>query len=210
LRDFGRVQNFLAGRLLSQKKIPNDKSGINNFHAHYNILTRESFIPLNYRHIEQAIVFWLVDEYNKMRKESAALAIPKEIDYVPIEKEFPIDCVNTISIEKKRGLMEFGGLIDNFDEEEYFQLKGVAVRESIEAIIRNNNSVIYYSINGSKVYSLDMAPLTDQSTVNLSELGSLTITISSDFSDSFPKNYWFIQKAVLKWLRDNYARIKHT
>jgi hypothetical protein len=28
LRDFGRAQNFLAGRLLSQKKIPNDKSGI--------------------------------------------------------------------------------------------------------------------------------------------------------------------------------------
>jgi hypothetical protein len=28
LSGFGRAQNFLAARLLSQKKIPNDKSGI--------------------------------------------------------------------------------------------------------------------------------------------------------------------------------------
>jgi len=28
LWDFGRAQNFLAARLLSRKKIPNDRSGI--------------------------------------------------------------------------------------------------------------------------------------------------------------------------------------
>jgi len=31
MRGFGRAQNFLAARLLSQKKIPNDKSGLNIF-----------------------------------------------------------------------------------------------------------------------------------------------------------------------------------
>jgi len=31
MRGFGRAQNFLAASLLSQKKIPNDKSGLNIF-----------------------------------------------------------------------------------------------------------------------------------------------------------------------------------
>jgi hypothetical protein len=182
---------------------------INNFHAHYDTLTQDSFIPITYRNMEQVIIFWLVDEYNKMRKESAVLAVPKEVNYVPIEKEFPVDSVSTISIEKQKGLVEFWGLVD-FDEGEYFHLKGVAGRESIEALIRKNYGVILYNINGSKVYSLDMAPSTDQSTIDLEEIGELTITISSDLSDKFPKNYWFIQKAVYKWLRDNYASINNS
>ena len=67
---------------------------INNYHANYDTLTQYSFIPVTYRNMEQAIVSWLVDEYNKMRKESAVLAVQKQIDYVPIEKEFPVDSVS--------------------------------------------------------------------------------------------------------------------
>jgi hypothetical protein len=159
--------------------------------------------------MEQAIVSWIVEEYNRVRNGSAPLAIPKDVKYTPIEKEFPEDSVATISIQKKKGLVQFFEVVDNFDENEYFHLQGQVGRESIEAIIRKNHNVILYSIDGSKVYSLDMAPVRDESIMDLAEFGKATLTLFSDFSDTFPKTYWFIQKAVLKWLKDEFEHIAH-
>ena len=182
---------------------------INNLHANYNTITQEGFIPVTYRNMEQAIVSWIVEQYNRMKNDSSPLAISKEIKYTPIEKEFPEDSVTTISIQKNKGLVQFYDIVDNFDEDEYFHLRGQAGRESVEAIIRKHHKVILYNINGSKVYSLDMAPTKDESIIDLAEFGKATMTVSSDFSDTFPKTYWFIQKAVLKWLRNEFDHIEH-
>jgi hypothetical protein len=182
---------------------------INNLHANYDTITQEGFIPVTYRNMEQAIVSWIVEEYNRMRNKSAPLAIPKDIKYTPIKKELPEDSVTTISIQKKKGLVQFFEIVDNFDEDEYFHLQGQVGRESVEAIIRKNHNVILYNIDGSKVYSLDMAPMKNESIVDLAEFGKATLTVSSDFSDTFPKTYWFIQKAVLKWLRNEFDNIAH-
>lgn len=209
-RKYGYLEGIADERKISAT-IPLDGGTIgytiNNLHAYYNTITQESFIPVTYRNMEQAIVSWVVEEYNRVRNNSAPLAIPKDVKYTPIEKELPEDSVAAISIQKKKGLVEFFEIVDNFDEDEYFHLKGQVGRESIEAIIRKNHNVILYNINGSKVYSLDMAPMRDESIVDLAEFGKATITLSSDFSDTFPKTYWFIQKAVLKWLRDEFRRL---
>lgn len=183
---------------------------IGPFHASYDTRTQESSIPLAYRNMEQAIAAWIVGEYNRTRHDSAPVATPKNIEYSPIEKELPEDSVKTVSTQKKKGLVQFFEVVDNFDEDEYFHLQGQVGREVIEAIIRKDYSVILYSINGSKVYSLDVAPTKEESHIDLSGFGTATIKVSSDLSDTFPKGYWFIQKAVLKWLRDEYARISHS
>ena len=152
---------------------------------------------------------WIVDEYNKARHNSAPVATPKNMEYVPIEKEFPEGSVKTISVQKKKGLVQFFEVVDDFDEDEYFHLQGQVGRESIEAIIRKNFSGVLFSINGSKVYSFDVAPIKEESHIDLSGIGTARITFSSDLSDGFPKGYWFIEKAVFKWLKDEHTRILH-
>jgi hypothetical protein len=65
---------------------------------------------------------------------------------------------------------------------------------------------ILYSINGARVYTYDLSPTKEESTVK-TLLGEFTTTFSSDLSDEFPRAYWFIEKAVLGWLKDEYTRI---
>ncbi|MBX2991361.1 MAG: hypothetical protein KF749_09335 [Bacteroidetes bacterium] len=182
---------------------------IGNFHASYDTQSQESSIPVAYRHMEQAIITWIVVEYNKAKRDSAPPAVPKEVEleYTAIEKEFPEESVKTISLENKKGLIQFFEVVDNFEEEEYFHLRGQVGRESIEAIIKKGNSGILFSINGTKVYTFDVAPTREESNIDLSEFGTATTTLSSDLSDGFPKGYRFIQKAVLKWLKDEHTRI---
>jgi len=180
---------------------------IGTFHASYDTVTQESSIPVAYRNMEPAIIAWIVDEYNKAKHDSAPVAMPKNLEYVPIEKEFPEGSVETISSERKKGLVQFFEVVDNFDEEEYFHLHGKVGRESVEAIIRKNYSAVLFSINGTKVYSFDVVPMKEESRIDVSGFGTATITFSSDLSDGFPKGYWFIQKAVFKWLKDEYVRI---
>jgi len=180
---------------------------ISTFHASYDTQSRESSIPVAYRNMEQATINWIVDQYNKVKSDATPAAVPKEIEYAPIEKEFSEDSVKTISAEKKKGLIQFFEVVDNFDEDEYFHLHGQVGRESIEAIIRRNFSGILFSINGSKVYTFDVAPTREESHIDVSEFGTASVTFSSDLSDGFPRGYWFIQKAVLRWLKDEYVRI---
>ncbi len=180
---------------------------VNNFHAQYDLMTQESEVPVAYRNMELAIISWIVNEYNKVRQESAPAAIAKDIDYKQIEKEFPEGSIRTISTEKKVGLVQFYEVVDNFEEEEYFHIKGNVDRERVEAIVRKGNSEILYSINGSKVYSFDIAPIKAESDIDISGFGKTAFTVSGDLSDKFPKTYWFIQKAVLKWLRDEFNRV---
>lgn len=158
---------------------------INKYHAHYNTQTQESNISINYRNLEQAIVNWIVDEYNKVKNDSAPIAKKKEIKYQPIETEYPEGSVKTVSLQKKDGMIEFYGELDNFEEEEYYHLYGEIGREKIEAIIRKGYHILLFSINGSKVYSY-----------------------SGDFESQFPKSYWFIEKAVIHWLKDEYNKIE--
>jgi hypothetical protein len=180
---------------------------ISNLHASYDTMTQESFIPTTYRNLEEAIVAWIVDEYNKVKHDAAPSAVKKQIDYQPIEDELPEDSVKTVSTEKKTGLIEFYEIVDNFDEAEYFHIRGQAGRESVEAIIRKNYSVILYNIDGSKVYTYDVAPTKEESNIPIVGLGKVTMTFSSDLSDTFPKTYWFLEKAVLAWLKSEYDRI---
>jgi len=182
---------------------------INNLHASYDTVTQESFIPITYRNMEGAIVAWIVDEYNRVKLDDAPSATKKQIEYQPIEHELPEEAVKTISIEKKKGMVEFYEIVDNFDKTEYFHLRGQAGRESIEAIIRKNYSVILYSINGSKVYTYDIAPTKHESNVPIANIGKVTMTFSSDLSDTFPKSYRFLEKAVLSWFRNEYDRISN-
>jgi hypothetical protein len=183
---------------------------IGTFHASYDTVMQESSIPVAYRNMEPAIIAWIVDEYNKAKHESAPVAMSKNLEYVPIEKEFPGGSVATISTERKKGLVQFFEVVDNFDEDEYFHLQGKVGRESVEAIVRRNYSAVLFSINGTKVYSFDVAPMKEESHIDPSGLRTATITFSSNLSDGFPKGYWFIQKAVIKWLKDEYTRILHS
>jgi len=183
---------------------------INNFHACYDLLKQDSSIPITYRNLEQAVVSWLVEEYNKVRNTSAPPAIAPQIDYTPIVEEMPEGTVETISIEKKQGLVQFFEVVDSFDEHEYYHLRGKIGRESVESIIRKDTAVMLYSINGSKVYSLDLTPVNDETKIEVPDFDTLSFTLSVDSTDKFPKAYWFIEKAVLRWLRDEFVRIAHS
>jgi len=181
---------------------------LNNFHAQYNTMTQESVIPIGYRNLERAVVSWIVDEYNKAKNRNAPIAVKPEIDSQANPVNLPEGSVKTILMEKRDGPVELGNVIDDFEDAEHFFLKGEAGRESIEAIIRKNHRVIIYRINRSRVYSYDLAPNTEQSTVTTSH-GDFTITASSDLSDDFPRAYRFMQKAVLFWLRAELDRIRN-
>ncbi len=182
---------------------------INNSHAQYNTTTQESDVPIGYRNLEQAIVSWIVDEYNKAKNDAAPVAIKPKIEFKPNQAEISEGSVKTISIEKRSGLVELGNVIDDLEEAEHFYIRGAVGRERIEAIIRKSHHVIIYRINSSRVYSYDLAPIMEQSTVTTS-VGDFTVTASSDLSDDFPKAYKFVQKAVLRWLRDEHDQIANS
>jgi len=182
---------------------------INNSHAQYNMTTQESNVPVGYRNLEQAIVSWILDEYNKAKNGSAPVAIKPEIDFKPIPAEISEGSVKTISREKRSGLVELGNVIDDLEEAEHFYIRGEVGRECIEAIIRKNYDVIIYRINSSRVYSYDLAPTMEQSTVTTA-VGDFTVTASSNLSDDFPRAYKPLQKAVLRWLRDEHDPIANS
>jgi hypothetical protein len=179
---------------------------INNSHAQYNTTTQESDVPVGYRNLEQAFVSWIVDEYSKAKNDSAPVAIKPEIDFKPNHAEISEGSVKTISLDKRNGLVELGNVIDDLEEADHFYIRGEVGRECIEAIIRKNHPVVIYRINSSRVYSYDLDPTTEDSTV-VTSIGDVSIRVSSDLSDDFPKPYKFLQKAVLRWLRDEYDRL---
>ena len=159
---------------------------IGKYHANYDTVTQDSNVPTNYRHMENAIVNWLVSEYNNYKNESAPKAKNKTIDYEPNKTEHPENSVNTLLVHKKAGMIDFYGQLDNFEEDEYYHITGEVGRESIEAIIRKDINYILYSINGSNVY-----------------------TYTYDLECEFPKSYWYIQKAVISWLKNEYVKINN-
>jgi hypothetical protein len=180
---------------------------INNLNAFYDTITQESFIPIAYRSIEQAVVKWITEEYNKVRLESAPLAIPKIIEYKPIEVEFPEGSVKTISIQKMNGVLELSGFGYDYDGK-YFHIKGQIERESVEAVMAKSYPGIIYSINNSKAYRLYVEETKKhESSLEILRIDKLTLTFSSDLSDTFPKTYWFLEKAVLTWLKSEYDQI---
>ena len=66
-------------------------------------------------------------------------------------------------------------------------------------------------MNGSRIYSFDIKPSSIESDINVSEAGiesPLKLVITIDSSDKFPKNFYFMEKAVIKWLTDEYNKIK--
>lgn len=73
---------------------------ITNFGGSYDLTTEASHIPWNYRYIEQAVINWIVDEYNKVKNSDAPIAFKKMIEYKLNPDPIPEGSIRTISIEK--------------------------------------------------------------------------------------------------------------
>lgn len=189
-----------------------------SFYGSYDLSTQESHIPWNYRYMEQAVINWIVDEYNKIKNADAPVAAKKNIIYKlkpdPID-EGSIKTITTEQVETSSGLLELpGGLIHPIvDKEIYYHVIGGVENYIINAFISSTSTLLFYSINGSKTYSFDICPLSTTSETNLSEVGigsPLQLVVTVDSSDNFPRNFLFMEKAVKKWLTVEYGKIKNT
>jgi len=189
---------------------------INNFHGSYDLNTQESHIPWNYRYMEQAVVNWIVDEYNKTKNADAPVAIKKTVVYKLNPDPIAKGSIKTITIEKietTSGFLELpdGLLVDINANEKYYHVIGGVESYKIDAFISTASSLLFYSINGSRTYSFDVSPFSTTSEINLSEIGiesPLQLVVTIDGSDDFPKNFLFMEKAVKQWLLDEYNKIK--
>ncbi|HZV46789.1 MAG TPA: hypothetical protein VFG06_05530 [Thermodesulfovibrionales bacterium] len=189
---------------------------INNFHGDYDLKTQARHIPWNYRYMEQALINWIVDEYNKTKNAGAPMAAKKTIIYKLNPDPIAEGSIKTFTTEKvdiSSGFLELpDGLMYAVDEnEKYCHVIGGVENYKIDAFISSASTLLYYSINGSRIYSFDIVPSSTESAINLSEVGvksPFKSVITIDTSDKFPKNYHFMEKAVIKWLTDEYNKIK--
>jgi hypothetical protein len=191
---------------------------ISNFNGSYDLNTQASHIPWNYRYMEQAVINWIVDEYNKTKNADAPVAAKKTIIYKlnpdPIA-EGNIRTITTEKMETSSSLLELpGGIIHDIDaNEKYYHVSGGVESYKIDAFISNASTLLFYSINGSRAYSFDVSPSSTTSEINLSGVGiesPLQLVVTTDSSDNFPKNFLFMEKAVRQWLTDEYNKIRNT
>ncbi|MFZ3122616.1 MAG: hypothetical protein WA104_04525 [Thermodesulfovibrionales bacterium] len=199
----------LAGRAVSYT--------ISNFSGTYDLTTQASHIPWNYRYMEQAVINWIVDEYNKTKNADAPIATKKTIIYKLNPDPIPEGGIRTTATEKidtSSGILMLpDGLVHALEEgEEYYHVIGGVDNNKIDAFISHRNTCLFYSINGSRTYLFDVKPSSTESDINLSKVGiesPLKLVITIDSSDKFPKNFQFMEKAVIKWLTDEYDKIKN-
>lgn len=188
---------------------------ITNFGGSYDLTTQASHIPWNYRYMEQAVINWIVDEYNKVKNPNAPTAKNKKIlEYKLNPEPIPEGGISTISIKKYDASSEI--LESPFDavyipeDDEYYHVIGEANKLQIDALILVQSTLFYYSINGSRIYSFDMNPLSDESEIELPDIETaspMKLVITCDLSDKFPRSYQFMEKAVIKWLNDEYLKL---
>lgn len=188
---------------------------ISNFYGSYDLNTQASRIPWNYRYVEQAVINWIVDEYNQVKNPGAPIATKKMIEYKLNPDPIPEGNIKTISIEKhdkSSGILELpnGTIHIPKDGEEYYHVIGEANNNQIEAFISSQNTSIFYSINGSRIYIFDVSPLSSETEVKLPGMETnspMKLVITFDSSDKFPKQYDFMKRAMIKWLTDEYCKI---
>lgn len=188
---------------------------ISNFYGSYDLNTQASRIPWNYRYMEQAVINWIVDEYNKVKNPDAQIATKKMIEYKLNPDPIPEGNIRTISVEKhdtSSGILELpdGAVHIPEDGEEYYHVTGEVNNNQIEAFISSQNTSIFYSINGSRIYIFDVSPFSSETEVKLPGVETdspMKLVITFDSSDKFPKQYYFMEKAMIKWLTDEYNKI---
>ncbi len=188
---------------------------ISNFYGSYDLNTQASRIPWNYRYMEQALINWIVEKYNKVKHNEAPPGTKKVVQYKLNPDTIPEGSIKTISIEKhdtSSGLLELpdGSVHIPEDDEEFYHVIGEADDNQIEAFISSLNSSIFYSINGSRIYSFDIRPKSSESEVSLPGTDtneSIKLIITVDASDKFPKQYRHMEKAVIKWLTGEFYKI---
>ncbi len=188
---------------------------INNYHATYDLNSYRSRIPWQYKYMEQAVINWIVDEYNKVKNTDAPVAAKKIIEYKPNPDPIPEGSIRTTSIEKvdtSSGLLVLtdGTVLDLEDGEEYYHVFGETDDNDFEAFISSQNTSIFYSINGSTTYSYDTSSLSNKTEVNLPDIKNnlpVKMVIMIDSSHKFPRHYRYTEKALIKWLTDEYNKI---
>lgn len=215
IEGIGDEKNILATLPLSGGAV---SFTISNFHGCYDLNTQASHIPWNYRYMEQAVINWIVDEYNKTKNADAPMATKKTIIYKLNPDPIVEGSIKTLTADKvdtSSGLLELpDGLIHVIDDnEEYYHVIGGVESYKVDAYISNTSNLLFYSINGSKTYSFDVSPSSTTSEINLSEVSiesPLRLVVTIDGSDNFPKNFLFMEKAVKQWLADEYNKIGNT
>lgn len=187
---------------------------INNLHATCDLNSQRSFMPWQYKYMEQAIINWIVDEYNKVKNTDAPIATKKIIEYKPNPDPIPEGSIKTILIEKydtSSGILMLpDGVHVTEDGEEYYHAVGEINDNQIEAFISSQSTSIFYSINRSRIYSFDVSPLLSETEVNLTGIETnalVKVVITIDSPDKFPRHYHYMEKAVIKWLTDEYNKI---
>jgi hypothetical protein len=122
----------------------------------------------------------------------------------PRKPEWPEGSIATLSVERKTGQVFLSDVVEE-DRGPYFHVHGKVGEESIEAALQD--TLILYSVNGSRAYTLGVGP--ERKSEARIEAAGIIVTMTMDFneSDDFPRRYKFMEKAVLKWLRDEHARL---
>jgi len=187
---------------------------INNFRENYDLLTQKSDIPWNYRYMEQAIITWIVDEYNKLKTDQSPLAEKKVVRYKLNPDAIPEGNIKTVSCKKvdtASGLLYFMNLLDVPEDNcEYFQITAVLDDYQIDAVISPQSELIRYSINQKSPYYcfLKEEKQVLEKTIDLHTKGiPISLEISIDFKMNFPKHYQHMEGAFRKWLRDEYLKL---
>ena len=191
---------------------------ISNFHGSYDLNSQASHIPWNYRYMEQAVINWIVDEYNKTKNADAPVATKRTIVYKLNPDPIVVGSIKTLAAEKvdtSSGLLELpDGLIHAIDEnQKYYHVIGGIESYKVDAYISNTSNLLLYSINDSRTYYFDVCPSSATSEISLPEAGissPLRFVITIDGADNFPKNFLFMEKAVKQWLTDEYNKIRNT
>lgn len=189
---------------------------ISNFCGTYDLTTQESHIPWNYRYMEQAVINWIVDEYNKVKNPDAPIATKKMVEYKLNPDPIPegsIITVSTVKLDLVSDLMlPDGSIIITEKGEEYHRILGEIDNNQIEVFLSSQNTSVFYSINGSRIYIFDVSPLSSESEVKMPGVETdspMKLVITCNLSDKFPRNYQFMEKAVIKWLTDEYWKLMH-
>jgi hypothetical protein len=179
---------------------------INSFGCLYDLQTHESEMPDSYFYMEQAIINWLVDEYNKIKKSDSPDADKVLINFNPRPTHTHISPgeIKTIAITKaitdESGMIMYSNGEINVSENnnEYFYVTAKVGRDFIEAYIFPDDKIIHYSINQSKTYSYDVNPIVSETEGAL----GVKLIITADMSSEFPRRYKYMEEAFFFWIKE--------
>lgn len=164
----------------------------------YDLQNQISETASYYKYMEQAIINWLVDEYNKIKNPDASLALKTSIGFTPRPDKLPVGTIRILSVSNHKGIIEFSnGYIDPDEDDKYF-ISAIAGNDKIEAYISQDKRIIQYSINGSRPYYYDLNPEVSETEGAL----GVKLVITCDMSSDFPKKYNYMKDAFFHWLNE--------